>query len=109
MIMIFDYNQKLYTTTKQVGLRRWRRRDGQDRGEEEDEKDCGEGGRGEEDGDAEYQGEGDRTTARTAAAKRIKIRSTTSRTTAVRWTTRTAANGKTATRSTAARTGLQQG
>ena len=89
--MIFDYSQKLYTTTKQVGLRHWRRRGGQDRGEEEDEKDCGEGGRGEEDGNAEYQGEADRTTARTAAARRTKIRITTLRRTEAKWTTRRSA------------------
>ena len=115
MIMILGKNKKLYTAIKQVGPRHQPRRGGHDNGKEEDEKDHVEGGCGKEDPAAEYRGEGDMIAARrTAAARRITTRGTTSRRKAVRWTTRTsvartAATRQTARRSTAERTGPRQG
>ena len=79
MIVILDDNQKSYTTIKRVGPRRRPRRGRQDRGEEEDEKDCGKRGRREG-----GHGEDDMTVARTASARRIKMRSTPLRTTEAR-------------------------
>ena len=65
------------------------RRGGQDRREEEDEKDYGEGGNDKDNSTTKYRGEyghgeGNKTAAKTAVAKRIKTRSTTPRRTSAR-------------------------
>ena len=54
MIMILDGNHKLYTTIKRVGPLHRPRKGGKDCGKEEDKKDRGKGGHGEEDRAAEY-------------------------------------------------------
>ena len=54
VIMILDGNHKLYTTIKRVGPLHRPRKGGKDCSKEEDKKDRGKGGHGEEDRAAEY-------------------------------------------------------
>ena len=77
MVVILDNNQKSNTTIKQLGPQCQPRQDRQDCGGDKDKKDCGKGDRGEA-----GRGEGDRTAATIAAARRIKMMNTTLRTTA---------------------------